>query len=201
MKIYLSKSQWVIFLINLVYLIVFSYLYLQRGNLEFMIYIGVIILFFVLILLTNYKVKFSNGILIGLTIWGIMHMSGGYFKAGEGVLYGLQIIPIYTGIEFVILRFDQLVHAIGFGVATLVAFNLIKPYLNKEKVNWKVLSCLVVLMGMGIGALNEIIEFITVVLLPQTGVGGYYNTMLDICFNTFGAIIAVIWINFRERKV
>ncbi len=201
MKIYLSKSQWIIFIINLIYLIVFSYLYLKRGNLEFIIYIGTIIIFLILILLTNYKVKFSNGVLVGLTIWGIMHMAGGYFRVGEGVLYGVQVLPIYTGVEFVILRFDQLVHAIGFGISTIVAFHLIRPYLDMKKVNWKVLSCLVVLIGMGIGALNEIIEFIAVVSVPETGVGGYFNTMLDIVSNTIGAIVAVIWIYFRERKV
>ena len=41
------------------------------------------------------------------------------------------------------------------------------------------------------GAVNEMIEFIVVLLVPDNGVGGYYNTLLDIVFNFIGAIIAI----------
>jgi hypothetical protein len=52
---------------------------------------------------------------------------------------------------------------------------------------------------MGLGAVNEIVEFIMVLALPQTGVGGYENTMWDIVFNTIGAIIAVSYLNLKTR--
>jgi putative membrane protein len=45
---------------------------------------------------------------------------------------------------------------------------------------------------MGLGALNEIVEFAAVVASPSTGVGGYYNTALDLVFNGLGATLAVI---------
>jgi len=45
---------------------------------------------------------------------------------------------------------------------------------------------LVVLMGSGIGAVNEIIEFIAVKSVPETNVGGYDNTLWDLIFNLFG---------------
>ena len=45
---------------------------------------------------------------------------------------------------------------------------------------------------MGVGALNEIIEFIAVLSVPDNNVGGYYNTVLDIVFNTIGALFAVV---------
>ena len=38
---------------------------------------------------------------------------------------------------------------------------------------------------------DEIIEFIAVLSVPDTNVGGYYNTALDLCFNALGAVIAV----------
>ncbi|BBI65284.1 hypothetical protein HSBAA_65900 [Vreelandella sulfidaeris] len=43
----------------------------------------------------------------------------------------------------------------------------------------------------GVGAVNEMIEFIVVLLVPDNGVGGYYNTLLDIVFNFIGATLAI----------
>jgi len=198
-KIYLKKSQVPILIINIIYIIIFSILYLRRENYEFIIYVAVLVFLLLLILFTNKKVNFSNGVLWGLTAWGIMHMSGGYFIFGDGVLYKLQLIDIWGTADFKILKFDQLVHAIGFGLSTLIAYYVIKPYLN-ERVNWKVLSVLLVLMGMGVGAVNEIVEFFAVLVVPETGVGGYFNTMWDTVFNTIGAIVVVIYINIKRLK-
>ena len=45
---------------------------------------------------------------------------------------------------------------------------------------------------MGLGALNEIVEFTAVLTVPNTNVGGYYNTALDLVFNGAGAACAMI---------
>jgi len=125
-------------------------------------------------------------------------MAGGGVRVGDSVLYALQILPIANIGDNVILRFDQFVHFFGFGVATLVGWHLLSPYLGKN-INNKVLYPLIVLIGMGLGALNEIVEFAAVVVFPQTGVGGYYNTALDLVFNMFGAIAAAFVIHFRRK--
>ena len=49
----------------------------------------------------------------------------------------------------------------------------------------------------GLGALNEIIEFIVTVFVPENNVGGYVNTALDLVFNLIGAVIAAVWIRLR----
>jgi len=194
---FLKKGQLPILIVNLILLIVFGSIAISRKNYEFVGYIGVIIFFFILILATNKKHDLSNEILWGLTTWALMHMVGGLIIVKEQVVYKLTLINLIETSNFVILRYDQFVHLIGFGVATLIAYSLLKPYLNK-KVNMKVLSVLIVLLGMGVGALNEIIEFFAVLALPETGVRGYYNTMFDMVFNTIGAILAVIWINIKK---
>jgi len=194
---FLKKGQLPILIVNLILILVFGSIAISRKNYEFVAYIGVIIFFFILILATNKKHDLSNGILWGLTTWALMHMVGGLIIVKEQVVYKLTLINLIETSNFVILRYDQFVHLIGFGVATLIAYSLLKPYLNK-KVNMKVLSILIVLLGMGVGALNEIIEFFAVLALPETGVGGYYNTMFDMVFNTLGAILAVIWINIKK---
>jgi hypothetical protein len=55
--------------------------------------------------------------------------------------------------------------------------------------------------AMGFGALNELIEFLAVLSVPETGVGGYYNTGLDIVANALGAICAAFIAPylFKER--
>ena len=45
---------------------------------------------------------------------------------------------------------------------------------------------------MGLGAVNEIIEFIAVLSFPDTNVGGYLNTSLDLVFNALGAMVAML---------
>ena len=114
------------------------------------------------------------------------------------ILYAWKIVPIYVTEEFFVLKYDQVVHFFGFGVTTFVAYHLLKPYL-KKKVNYMVLYPGLVLIAMGLGALNEILEFVGVLLFPKTGVGGYFNTSLDMIFNTLGAIVFVMIIHIRRK--
>ena len=138
----LKKGEWFLFFLNLLVVIVFTMYYLGKQNYEFLLYIGVILFFFILILATWNRTNFDYWILIGLTLWAIMHLCGGGIKVGEGVLYSLVLIPIAELGGNAILRFDQFVHFIGFGVTTLIAWHLIKPYLN-NKTNYKVVYVLV----------------------------------------------------------
>ncbi len=185
-----TKFHWIILAINILNLLLFSFFYLRKQNYEFVIYIVVIIFFLILISLLHLKYNFSKMVLVGMTIWAILHMSGGFFIINNAVLYSYQIIPRF-------LRFDQLVHFFGFGIATLLSFEILKQNLKiKSKL---ALSIFIIFIGMGIGALNEIIEFIAVLTVPQTGVGGYENTMWDMVFNTFGAILAVLYLNLSGK--
>lgn len=203
MKIFgleIKKSWWPIIIFNLVYILIFTVYYLKIKDYEFLWYIGIMVFFFVLIITTIHKSKFDLFILWGLSIWGLLHMAGGGLLVNGAVLYKFQIIHLFGSGESFILKFDQVVHAYGFAITTFVAYHILKPYFYKKEANWKVIYPVLVLISMGLGALNEIAEFLMVVLLPKTGVGGYYNTMLDTVFNTIGAIIAVVVIHFRRKK-
>lgn len=187
-------------LFNSVYIAAFAAYYLSIGNTEFLWYVLVMVALFALILGTLHRSKFDSVILWGLSLWGLMHMAGGGVRVGNDVLYGLQLLPIYgTEGELRILKYDQLVHAFGFGISTLVVFHLLVPNLG-ENVRWRTVLSIVALGGMGLGVVNEIVEFIAVLVFPHTGVGGYYNTALDLVFNTIGAIIAAFVIRLRFGK-
>ena len=168
------------------YMIVFVGISLTRKNYEFILYAGVVVILAAWILLKQNKVQFDAVILWGLSLWGLMHMAGGNLRVGDGVLYNVQLVPR-------VLRYDQLVHAFGFGTATLACFHILKGMLKPAIPQRVTLVILVTLMGCGVGAMNEIVEFIAVKAMPETNVGGYDNTLWDLVFNWIGASIAATW--------
>ncbi len=183
---------------TLAYLIAFTLYFIRTGNKEFLLYVGVVVVVFVLMIATLHRTKFSYSVLAGMSLWGLFHMAGGGLVVNGEVLYALHLIPIVDlGEEMFILKFDQAVHFWGFGVATLLAYDLLRHYLN-DRSNYAVVYPLLVLVGMGLGSLNEIVEFFAVLAFPETGVGGYGNTSLDMVFNSLGAMAAVVIIHFQR---
>ena len=187
---FIKKGQLPILLVNAVALALFTILFASRKNYEFLLYIGVIIFFLVVILATNQKIDYPNSVLWGLTLWALLHMSGGGLYIRGAKLYELILVPISA--DYGIFRYDQFVHIVGFGVATLVMYHILKPSLMPGLRRGPALFIVVVMAGLGVGALNEIIEFGATVLVPETGVGGYMNTSLDLVSDLIGAIAAVI---------
>tara|TARA_Y100000310_G_C20586970_1_gene765934 strand:+ start:955 stop:1341 length:387 start_codon:yes stop_codon:yes gene_type:complete len=122
---------------------------------------------------------------------------GGIFIKGQK-LYATMIYPV-VGEPYNIFKFDQFVHVVGFFVATLVIYHLLKPKLIKNH-KWAALSIVVVMAGFGLGALNEVIEFAATVIVPETGVGGYENTALDLVADLVGAIAAMFYIYKKEKN-
>ena len=189
----LTRREIPVLIVNLVYIPAFTVMALRNLNFEFVLYVGVILIVGAWVVWKQRSVRFDLPILWGLTIWGLLHMAGGNIRVGDDILYGLQLIPV-------VLRYDELVHAFGFGTATLVCHHLLKPYLRDGIDRWRTLSILIVLMGSGLGAINEIIEFIAVKTLPETNVGGYDNTLWDLIFNLIGGLLAVGWLTVRRRR-
>lgn len=194
------KKRIPILLFNVLYLAPFTVYYVGNRNYEFLWYVAVTVFFLVLILTTVEKTGFDALVLWGLSIWGFLHMAGGGLRIGDKVLYGLTLIPLIENGELTILKFDQLVHFFGFGVATLAGFQLLRPLLVRAP-RRGVLSFLLVCIGMGLGALNEMVEFAAVLIFPETGVGGYMNTSLDLVSNALGALTAVFIIHSRYLRV
>ncbi|GAB4343620.1 MAG: hypothetical protein Kow0099_22210 [Candidatus Abyssubacteria bacterium] len=185
----LKREQLPILLVNAVALIIFTLLFVSRKNYEFLLYVGVIVFFLIVILATNKRVNYPTSVLWGLTAWALLHMSGGGLFIRGTKLYEIILVPLSN--EYEIFRYDQFVHIVGFGVATLVMYHLLKPLLAPGLNRWTALSIVVVMAGLGVGALNEIVEFAATVLVPETGVGGYVNTSLDLVADLIGAVLAL----------
>ena len=62
------------------------------------------------------------------------------------------------------------------------------------------LGIVLVMAGLGMGALNEILEFVVSISVPQSGVGGFINTSLDLCADLIGAVLGLLYIRLRYLK-
>ncbi len=187
-----TNSQKALFGATLAYVAAFTIYYLSIKNFEFLWYVAILLLFMWIIGSTLATTKFPDLIIGGLSLWGLLHMAGGGIKVNGEVLYKFVIYPfIDKGGEFVILKFDQFVHFYGFFITTLVMLHLLNTRLS-PKVSWKFKAFVAASAGLGLSALNEIIEFIAVLAIPDTNVGGYYNTGFDLMFNLAGCLFAVI---------
>ena len=194
----IKKEQRSILIINLIIIVFFGILFTLKRNYEFILYVLVILFFFALILLTNKKVDYPKGVLWGLSLWGFLHMAGGGLTLNGTRFYELMIIPL-IGAPYDVLKYDQVIHAVGFFVATLVMYSILKAQLKKNH-GWVALGIVIVMAGLGAGALNEIVEFIVAVVVPESGVGGYENTALDLIANFIGALLAFGYIYWKEGK-
>jgi uncharacterized membrane protein YjdF len=188
----------IILLSTLLYITGFGIYFVSSGNVEFLWYIAVMIAFVTLIAGTINQTRFSPAMLWALSFWGFLHMAGGSIQVDGGVLYGLVVYPIILHGDFAILKYDQLVHFYGFAMATVAMFYLLKPIILDQASEGRIML-LTFLAGMGLGAMNELVEFMAVVAVPNTNVGGYFNTGLDLVANMLGALTAVVLLSVRDR--
>ncbi|HVL33840.1 MAG TPA: DUF2238 domain-containing protein [Actinomycetota bacterium] len=137
------------------------------------------------------RVKLTAGVLWGLAIWGAAHMAGGLIPAGADVLYNQRLGPE-------IVHYDRLVHAFGFGFGTIAAWQSLRGWITSERPPTAGLAVIIALVGMGIGAFNEVLEFAMTKVNENSNVGGYDNTGWDLVFNMFGAAVAATWVARRD---
>jgi uncharacterized membrane protein YjdF len=199
----IKKPQYIILLANLASVIFFAFVFFPEDNGS--LYLSNVIIIFIIFFLiykTNRRVKYPDICLWGLSLWGFMHLAGtGFMITNTENLYQQVLIPI-IGKPYFILRYDQLVHFIGFGVGTLSAFYILKVILNPKRLDWSYIGFITILAGLGIGAVNEIIEFVFLAIKPSLSyrIGDYTNNMLDLVFDLLGSIIAFIYLYYREKK-
>lgn len=186
------------FYFTLIYLVVFTILAILKGNYEFLYYTFVMTGLIFTTLKVYRKFHLSYGIMVGLTILGVLHIFGGNLYVFGTRLYDLWLIPQ-------IFKYDNLVHLFGIFVATLVSYNLLIPHISRKiEKKWFLLSGLLILIALGIGAINELVELAAVVFFgAAAGVGDYMNNAIDIVFNLIGSVIACvfIWIHYEKKKI
>ena len=127
---------------------------------------------------------FSHTVLWGLALWGALHMAGGMVPVSGGrVLYNVWLLPF--------VRFDHLVHAIGFGFAGMAFWESVRHTVDSGECSG---AAITMMGGLGFGALNEMVEFLITRVVPDTNIGEFENTGWDLVANTIGAAAAALWV-------
>jgi len=175
------------------FLISFLSYFLINHNYEFSGY-GLVVgfLFFIIVWSDKYY-HFPLTALWIFAIWVVMHMLGGSVYLGGVRLYDLVLFNIFNGGgEFVILKYDQFVHAYCYFAISILVYFMLKKHMKLRQT--KTLVIFAILAAIGVGLLNEVIEFFMVVFADAAeAVGGYYNTALDLVFNLIGGIIGAFF--------
>ena len=199
----MSRDLVPIALFNGAYLLAAAAWVLSAGNFEFLAYIAVMVVLALAVLAVHRRIGLPLALLWCLSAWGLAHMAGGLVLVPEGwptggdsrVLYNWWLVPGW-------LKFDQLVHAFGFGVTTWLCWEGLRSILAARGPVPRPTPGMLTLCaaaGMGFGALNEVVEFVVTLLVPDNNVGGYFNTAMDLVFNLLGAIVAAVLIRWRWR--
>lgn len=176
----------------------------SQGNREFVFYLVVMGGLIAVVTLVHFRVRLTRGLLWAFSVWGLLHMAGGLCPLPSGwpyngeheVLYSLWLVPDR-------LKYDQVVHAYGFGITTWVCWHILHTALQSPdggpvRPTFGILS-LCVAAGMGFGALNEVVEFIAVLTIPNTNVGDYENTGWDLVANLVGGLVVAVVIRLTQR--
>jgi hypothetical protein len=198
----LSRGEWAVGLLTAAYMLCALFGALTTGNQEFVFYLVVMCVLTGAVVALHLRVGLSLLALWGLSFWGLAHMAGGLLNvptswptAGEShVLYNLWIVPGW-------LKYDQLVHAYGFGLVTWICWQSLCGAARMHGIDLHPTPGLLVLSaaaGMGFGALNEVVEFAATMTLPGTNVGGYANTGWDLVANLAGCTLAALAIHLAS---
>ena len=178
------------------YTLVFSVNALVRGNVEFVYYTALMILSISIIFFIHRKMHFYPIVLMSLSLLGLLHLLGGNVAIGDTRLYDVYFLPGA-------FRYDNFVHMFGSSIMVMLAYALLTPILDdKFELSRGYFILLLVLVGMGLGAINELVEFLAVLVFDVSQqVGDYTNTLLDLVFNTIGSIGMAVFLVFSRRHV
>jgi len=187
MKFFLRKHIYKMAnIFTIIYLGYFLYRAFVIGNREFAGYIFMFILLFILANLFFEKYVrqyiYLYSFIVGFLL---LHILG-------GIIY-LDGIKMYDYYFFGLVRYDWFMHILGGFLSARIAYEMVKENFIYTKNSSQILIMIIIVLAIGVGTLNEIIEFIAVIFLnAQEAVGGYYNNLTDICNNLLGSIIYLL---------
>ena len=135
----------------------------------------------------------------GLAIAAIATLAGGLINVGQNVLFNASVGPYSKMAGTHLLQYDHLTHAyVSFVVVFACWVMLAAPHAGAD--NRRELVLLAAVAALGLGALNEMVEFLTTLAHHGAHVGGYWNTGWDLVCNFIGAGAAGLIIAISQAR-
>lgn len=140
----------------------------------------------------NYSFPVYLLLLIQLGV--LLHFAGGFLPINGGRLYDSILFDI---------RFDKIVHFVNAFIGAVLANHL----LNVVGVRIpRFRGIVLILIVLGFGAIIEIAEYLVMLTIPNSGVGGYDNNMIDLIANFLGCgcfvlVRSIVFAMARNRKI
>lgn len=189
-----EKTKFRIALIFLfLYLVCFGFYTFWAKNFEFFYY-SLILLFLVYFIFFHERARFPLSIFLAFILFSLLSFFGGNIYINH-----IRLFECY--LPGGIIRYDNFIHAFGSAIIVLAANYFLKGIFSNSHFakNWYK-GFILVLIGLGIGSATEIIEFGSVLIVKNTGVGDYFNNAWDQVFNFAGSLLAVLIIRFWPTK-
>ncbi len=191
----MNKKNELIFVFTVVYLAAFTVNAIFHQNYEFLYYTVLMFGLICIVVTIHQRLHLAFFIIINLSILGFLHLSGGNLYFGRLRLYDFYVIGG-------LIRYDNIVHSYATFIATLGLYSLLSPFIHQSvKERYPIFALILILMAIGLGTINELVEFLAVLAFGVAEkVGGYYNNSLDLLFNTLGATAATVVIYFYNYR-
>ncbi len=167
----------------------FTAAFVASHNYEFLLYTVSLAVLITLVQRTDRRLHYPAAATWGFMAWLILHMCGGFIHVGGLRLYDVVLLPL-AGAPYHILRYDQFVHIYCYVVLGLVLLTVVRQ-LAATGTSRSTVRLITWLAAVGLGGVNEMIEFTTVAAFGSTGVGDYFNNSLDLFCNALGAAVAI----------
>ncbi len=147
------------------------------------VFIGIILF----IQIYHKKLHLAVHTLGALSVFAILHTLGVFVNIGGTRLYDILL--------FNIIKYDNITHSAGAILAVMIVYSLLRPHLDlRTKHRPLAFSLILVVLALGIGAINEIVEFTSILIgfATPAAIGDYFNNATDLVVNLIGALIGVL---------
>lgn len=132
--------------------------------------------------------RLSRRVTWALSLLGAVHVVCGLAVAPGEVDVSLYEHWLVDGS----LKLDQVVHAFGTAVLTIAAAQFVLPWFRDDASSHRPRWCIAGLVALGLGAFNEVFEFLMALRVDDLRIGDASNTGWDLAFNLAGAAAVVL---------
>lgn len=132
--------------------------------------------------------RLSRRVVWALALLGAVHVTCGLAGAPGRIDVSLYEHWLVEGS----LKLDQVVHAVGTAILTVAAAQFIRPWFRDGATIHRSRWCVAGLIALGLGALNEVFEFLMALRVDNLRIGDASNTGWDLAFNVAAAAAVVL---------